>query len=81
MNPLEQTFAREFLNFDPFPFGTQWYARRLVRHILLAEPLLDEFGVLFKGLTETEIDELMQSFRFENCVRRAELADILKSYA
>jgi len=52
-----------------------------VRHILLAEPLLDEFGALFKGITETEIDELLQSFCFENCVQRTELANILKSYA
>jgi len=81
MGPLEQTFAQEFPNFDPFPFGTQWHLRRLVRHILLTEPLLDEFGALFKGMTETEIDEMMQSFRFENCVRRTELANILKSYA
>ena len=81
MDPLEQTFAQEFPDFDPFPFGIQWFLRRLVRHILLAEPLLEEFGALFKGITETEIDELMQSFRFENCVQRTELADILRHYA
>jgi hypothetical protein len=81
MDPLEQTFAREFPNYDPFPFGTQWQIRRLVRHILLAEPLLEEFGALFKGMTETKIDEMMQSFRFDNCVQRTELANILKAYA
>ena len=54
--------------------------RRLLE-LRLAEPLLDEFGALFKGITETEIDEMMQSFRFENCVQRSELADILASYA
>jgi hypothetical protein len=50
---------------------------RLVRHILLAEPLLQEFAVLFKGMDEQAIDTLMQSFQFKNCVQRTELARIL----
>ena len=81
MEPLEKLFEAEFPNFNPFPFGTRWYLNRLVRHILLAEALLPEFGALFKGLTETQIDELMQSFRFDKCVQRTELANILQSYA
>jgi hypothetical protein len=77
MQPLEETFAREFPNYDPFPFGAQWVIDRLVRHILLAEPLLDEFGALFKGLSEQDIERLLQSFQFEHCVQRTELASIL----
>lgn len=77
MQPLEETFAREFPDYHPFPFGTQWMIDRLVRHILLAEPLLQEFAALFKGMDEQEIDTLMQSFQFKNCVQRTELARIL----
>jgi endoglucanase len=77
MQPLEETFAKEFPNYNPFPFGVQWVIDRLVRHILLAEPLLDEFGALFKGLNEQDIERLLQSFQFEHCVQRTELASIL----
>jgi hypothetical protein len=81
MQPLEETFAREFSNYNPFPFGRQWVINRLVRHILLAEPLLDEFGALFKGLNEQDIERLVQSFQFEHCVQRTELASILATAA
>ncbi|MBN1995861.1 MAG: cellulase family glycosylhydrolase [Anaerolineae bacterium] len=81
MEPIETLFAAEFPNYNPFPFGARWQINRLVRYILLAEPLLEEFGALFKGMTEAEIDEMMQSFRFENCLQRTELADILQAYA
>jgi hypothetical protein len=36
---------------------------------------------LFQGITEREIDEMMASFRFDNCVRRAELAEALSRFA
>ena len=75
------TLAKEFPNYDPFPFGAQWQIKWIVRHILLAEALLPEYGALFKGMTETEIDEMMQSFRFKNCIQRPELANILQAHA
>jgi hypothetical protein len=51
--------------------------RRLVRYILLAEPLLEEYAALFKGMSTSEIDEMMQSFQFKQCVQHTELANIL----
>lgn len=81
MQPLEETFAKEFPTYNPFPFGRSWMINRLVRHILFSEPLLEEFGALFKGLKEQEIDTLLQSFRFKNCVQRSELAETLKIYS
>jgi Endoglucanase len=81
IQPLEETFAREFPNYDPFPFGRQWVIDRLVKHILLAEPLLDEFGALFKGFTKQDVDHLLQSFKFEQSRQRAELATILTEFA
>jgi aryl-phospho-beta-D-glucosidase BglC (GH1 family) len=77
MDPIEQTFAAEFPGFQPFPFGAQRHINQLVRHMLLSEPLVDEFAALFKGISTEEIDGLMESFRFENCVRRTELANVL----
>jgi endoglucanase len=78
MEPIEQTFAEYFPNYNPFPFDRQWQINRTVRHILLAEPLIEDFYALLVGLDETEIDALMASFRFENCLQRPELAEIIK---
>jgi hypothetical protein len=69
MEPLERLFAEEYPHHDPFPFGTQREIELLVRNILLAEPMLKEYGELFRGMNEEQIDEMMRSFRFENCVR------------
>lgn len=81
MQPIEELFEREFPGYDPKPFGVLWQARRLIRHILLAEAMLPEFGDLFRGVSEEEIDALMQSFTFENCVIRRPLAEILRQAA
>jgi hypothetical protein len=43
----------------------------------LAEPLLEEYAALFKGMSKSEIDEMMQSFQFNQCVQHTELANIL----
>ena len=79
MEPIEQTFAEFFPNYKPFPFDAQWQINRTVRHILLAEPLIEDFYPLLRGLDLAEIDELMASFRFENCIARQELVQIIKT--
>ena len=76
MEPLERLFEREFPDYAPFPFGSQREIELLVRNILLAEPMLQEYGELFRGMTEEEIDGMMRSFSFENCVKRERLASI-----
>lgn len=80
IEPLEQAFATEFPDYDPFPFGAVRDIQRLVRHILLAEPLLPEFAERFRDMSEMEIDDMMQSFKFENCVQREKLASILADH-
>lgn len=77
MQPLEELFAQEFPDYQPFPFGVSWMVNRLVRHILLSEPLLAEFAELFRGLNEQDIEALMQSFQFKHCQQRTDLASIL----
>jgi aryl-phospho-beta-D-glucosidase BglC (GH1 family) len=81
MNPLNELMEREFPNFNPGPFGSAWEVRRLVRHVLISEALLPEFAESFRGMSEVEIDEMMQSFLFKNCVQRTELARILSEDA
>jgi endoglucanase len=79
LKPIERTFAKEFPNYKPFPFGVKRHIDQLVRHVLLAEPLVEEFAELFRNVSVEEIDTLMRSFRFENCARRDRLAEILRS--
>jgi endoglucanase len=81
MGPLEELFAEEYPDYNPFPFGAEREIELLVRNILLAEPMLPEYGELFRGMDEVEIDTMMRSFSFENCVRREELASILSEHA
>ncbi len=78
LEPIEQAFAEFYPAYDPFPFGVQWQINRSVRHILLAEPLIEDFYPLLEGLDFDQIDELMASFRFQNCTPRQELIGIIK---
>jgi hypothetical protein len=81
MEPLEQVFAKEFPDYNPFPFGVQRQINRLVRHILLSEPLLQEFGECFRGISEADIHELIASFLFDQCTIRQPLAEMLRNFA
>jgi hypothetical protein len=78
LEPIEQTFAEYFPNYQPYPFDVQWQINRTVRHILLAEPLIEDFYPLLQRLDFAEIDELMASFLFANCSLRHELIQIIK---
>jgi aryl-phospho-beta-D-glucosidase BglC (GH1 family) len=82
MAPIEAAFAREYPGFDPFPFGQASWIMTLVRAILLAEPMLEDFGRCFAGVTdEKTARELADSFLLENCVVREQLAAVLSQSA
>ena len=78
MEPIEQTFAEFFPNYKPYPFDAKWQINRTVRHILLAEPLIEDFYPLLQGLDFDEIDALMASFHYQNCSPRQQLVQIIK---
>ena len=79
MRPLRELFAREFPGYSPFPFGSDFVIGRMVPQILLAEAMQADFAECFRDMTEDEIDEMMRSFRLENCVIRQPLAGLLRS--
>jgi hypothetical protein len=81
MEPIEETFRREFPDFQPFPWGQDSWVQVLVRHILLAEPLVDDFERCFQGLRGEQAVTLADSFRLESCIRRQRLLDILRADA
>lgn len=71
MGPLEELLQREFSGAD-----LRGRASRLVRTILFAEAMIPEFAACFRGMNEGEIDEMMRSFSFEECIKRQPLAEI-----
>jgi endoglucanase len=78
MAPIEETFAKEYPDFDPFPFGQANWIMTLVRGILLAEPMVEDFGRCFADVTDAgTVRELADSFKLENCVIREPLAAVL----
>jgi hypothetical protein len=81
LEPIEETFRREFPGFDPFPFGVRSWIHGLVRHVLLAEPLVDDFARCFQGVGSEEAALLADSFRFDACLKRERLLEILRSAA
>jgi endoglucanase len=56
----------------------QWVLGRLVGGIALSETLAKPFALQFKGMTEKQIDSMMQSFAYKNCNIREGLAEILR---
>ena len=79
LDPIERTFREEFPDFRPFPFGVQSWIHTLVRHILLAEPLVRDFARCFQGLEPEQAEALADCFQFERCLVRKPLADLLAS--
>jgi endoglucanase len=80
LDPIEELFATEFPDFAPYPWDQRQWIKLLVRHILLAEPLVADFARCFEGVTPGRAEELAASFAFEACVRRDELARILADH-
>jgi len=54
---------------------------RVVRECLLSEYLGWEFAELFRGKTEAELEQLAACFKFENCVKREGLNEVLRNDA
>jgi len=78
LDPVREVFRQEFPDYSPFPWGAEFMIKRLIPQILFSEAMLPEFGELFRGMTETEIDEMMRSFRLENCRPREPLVALLR---
>ncbi|KAI4844298.1 cellulase [Aureobasidium sp. EXF-8845] len=65
----------------PHHWNIERQFERIVRECLLSDYLSLEFAELFKGKSEQELDELAASFKFENCVTRDLLTQILQADA
>jgi endoglucanase len=80
LDPVDAVFERHFPDYEPYPWGRRRHVHRLVRHILLAEPVAERFASLFEGISPARARELAASFRFESSIVRSELADVLREH-
>ncbi len=80
LDPIEKTVAEEFPAFDPPPFGPRQWIHVLVRHILLAEPMVDDFARCFEGLGADEMRALADCFALDACTVREPLAGLLREH-
>ena len=77
ISPIEELFAEEFPDYDPYPFGQKSHIALLVRHILISEAFVPEYCDLFKDMSEEELTALAESFNFKNYNKRERLENIL----
>jgi len=61
------------------PFSTRQWMDVLLRHILLGQPLVQEYAGLFRGLRDDDVLALADSFALERCERRDWLLNSLAS--
>ncbi|KAJ9097496.1 hypothetical protein QFC19_006768 [Naganishia cerealis] len=64
----------------PSTWNEKRYLRRVVREILIAEALCDEYAEYFRDKSMDELDALAMSFHYDKCVQRTELNDILTAH-
>ncbi|KAI0067491.1 glycoside hydrolase family 5 protein [Artomyces pyxidatus] len=66
----------------PWPgWSLEERVNRLARATLVAEFMVREWADYFHGMEEAELEEMAKSFRFENCVERAGLNEVLRAHA
>ncbi|GAA4194668.1 hypothetical protein GCM10022288_30390 [Gryllotalpicola kribbensis] len=74
---VQALVAREFPNWNPYPWGRFDTVSTVLNNLLFAQPLAEEYAELFRGLSDDELDALADSFAFEQCVVRESLRDQL----
>ncbi|GGK99935.1 glycoside hydrolase family 5 protein [Mangrovihabitans endophyticus] len=75
--PFQEMMAREFPSFDPYPWGPTDWVRTLLNNVTIAQPLAHEYAELFRGLDDSELIALADSFALEQCAQRTPLLDTL----
>jgi hypothetical protein len=74
---VQDLVAREFPDFNPYPWGRFDWVSTLLNNLLFAQPLAAEYAALLTGLNDDELDALADSFAFEQCAVDERLRDQL----
>jgi endoglucanase len=78
VQPFLDVLRREFPDYSPYPWGMVPWARTLLMHITLAQPLSREYASLFRDLGEDDVVALAESFAIGSCDVREPLVDLLR---
>jgi len=81
MEPLHELIAKEFPNWRAYPWNARRSTNDIVRYILFAQALLDEYAEYFRGLTDDDLVAMADSFAFASCLRRTRLCELLREHA
>jgi endoglucanase len=66
---------------ERLPVGQRRWISRLIREILLAEPLVEEFAACFAGVSPADAEELAESFAYPSCQPNEQIAALLRRHA
>ena len=78
---LETNIPVEHSKKYPWQWRMHMHVFRAIRGITLAEYLIPVWAEYFRDLTFEQLDELAASWKFENCLGRKRLNQVLKAYA
>ncbi|KAH9475452.1 Endo-1,4-beta-xylanase 5 [Psilocybe cubensis] len=79
---IKDHVPEEYRNLYPHPvWKLEDRVGRLSRNVLVSEFLVREWAEHFRGMDEGRLDEIAKSFKFEFCVKREELNEILRRNA
>lgn len=81
VGPVVDLVAREFPEYDGYPWGTEYWVHQIVPHIVFSQPMVSQYADLFRGLDYAALDELADSFAFANCAVREGLRERLAADA
>jgi hypothetical protein len=79
LEPIERLFAEEFPSFAPYPWGARRWIHGHVRHVMLAEAMVDDYADAFAGVVPQEARDLADAFAFGHACIRAPLAEIIRN--
>jgi hypothetical protein len=83
--PLHQWFEdnvpAQYSKKYPWQWRMHMHVFRGIRGITLAEYMIPEWADYFKGKSFEELDELAASWKYENCMQRGRLNELMSLYA
>ncbi|RKL20201.1 hypothetical protein BFJ68_g2910 [Fusarium oxysporum] len=83
--PLHQWFEdnvpAQYSKKYPWQWRMHMHVFRGIRGITMAEYMIPEWADYFKDKSFEELDELAASWKYENCMQRGQLNELLKTYA
>ncbi|GKT90029.1 endoglucanase C [Colletotrichum tofieldiae] len=78
---FEDNVPAEYNKKYPWQWRMHMHVFRGIRGITMAEYMIPEWADYFKDKTFEELDELAASWKYENCMQRQRLNDLLSLYA